>query len=642
MPSSSEPTCTITGDGAIYGTPQADVICGGSGDDTIYGGWGDDIIRAGPGSDHVYGDPGFDELWGGPGDDYLDGGNGIENPEINGWADRVVYSEASGPVNADLTAGLATGEGTDELVGIESVIGSPYGDVLKGAPMNGWVVGGGGDDQVLDSTGEDDSTDLGGGNDRFVPSAGDGWNMVWGGEGIDSIDYSSLPFGMWVQPGAAARRGWNDYHDDFWSIEEVTGSEFDDVFYGDVAANRYDGKGGNDVLIGGPGLPTETPDVLFESTADGDPDIYIINETSGFMRKMTKNDVVDRDASWGTEGGMIYFSSNRDGDFELFRDGKLGILPGEGLEKLTSNGSNEWEPTLSPDGRTLAFASDRSGSSEVYTKDLWTGATRRLTHNSSRETGLGWAPGGRRLVFAMRSGGQSDIYTISSDGREIRAITRTSLDESDPTWSPTSGSISFASDRAGNFDIYTLRLSTGDVRRLTRNRYDDVSPAWDASGKRIMFTRRSSSGSALYVADDDATTLVRIPFADGLDPEWGQLEVPFTPEGTCGDCADDVGDVLLGGAGEDSIYGGSGDDLVDTGPGSDVVVGDLGNDTLVAGSGNDRLIAGPGAGVDSLFGEDGDDHLYARDGAGDDSIDGGDGVSDGCFADPQDVVIACP
>jgi hypothetical protein len=50
----------------------------------------------------------------------------------------------------------------------------------------------------------------------------------------------------------------------------------------------------------------------------------------------------------------------------------------------------------------------------------------------------------------------------------------------------------------------------------------------------------------------------------------------------------------------------------------------------------------PGPTKVQLAGGSGDDFLYTRDGAGDDSIDGGERVSDGCFADLQDIVVACP
>jgi Ca2+-binding RTX toxin-like protein len=170
-----------------------------------------------------------------------------------------------------------------------------------------------------------------------------------------------------------------------------------------------------------------------------------------------------------------------------------------------------------------------------------------------------------------------------------------------------------------------------------------MAPSWDASGNRIIFTKRTSTRSSLRVTTATSSpVIVQVPYTDGLDPAWGQLETPFSYEGTCQECTDDVGDVLLGGSGEDSLYGGTGNDLMDGGAGSDMIVGDQGDDAISAGEGNDRVIAGPGVAADVVEGGGGDDHLYVRDGAGDDSVDGGDGIADGCFADLSDTVLGCP
>src|SRR5918996_122237 len=117
----ADPTCTITGDGMIGGSA------------------GDDVIFGGGGNDHLFGDNGRDLLRGGPGNDVLDGGQGIENPDVDTYAlqpsyDRADYSSAEGPVLADLTTGEATGEGVDQLIGFETVIGSSFSDTLTGSP----------------------------------------------------------------------------------------------------------------------------------------------------------------------------------------------------------------------------------------------------------------------------------------------------------------------------------------------------------------------------------------------------------------------------------------------------------------------------------------------------------------------------
>ncbi|CAA9402662.1 MAG: tolB protein precursor, periplasmic protein involved in the tonb-independent uptake of group A colicins [uncultured Rubrobacteraceae bacterium] len=130
------PACTITGSGAISGTPSKDVICGGASNDTINGADGDDIIL---------GNGGNDSLVGGDGNDTVNGGIGV---------DTVSYPGAT-PVRANLTTEFATGVGSDILLGIENLKGSGAGDTLTGSAVANTLVGGDGADELLGVGGKD-------------------------------------------------------------------------------------------------------------------------------------------------------------------------------------------------------------------------------------------------------------------------------------------------------------------------------------------------------------------------------------------------------------------------------------------------------------------------------------------------------
>ncbi|MFN8073802.1 MAG: Calx-beta domain-containing protein [Kineosporiaceae bacterium] len=159
----SGPQCSIVGtNGAdtLVGTAGADVICGLGGDDVIDGQ---------------------------SGDDYLLGGTGT---------DTATFAAAPAAVNADLTAGTATGWGWDALAGIENVTGSRYADRLKGDAGANQLSGMGGADQVTGAAGAD--VLLGGdGSDRLDAVDGvSGNDRVDGGNG--TADVCSADSGDWV------------------------------------------------------------------------------------------------------------------------------------------------------------------------------------------------------------------------------------------------------------------------------------------------------------------------------------------------------------------------------------------------------------------------------------------------------------
>ncbi|CAA9513506.1 MAG: Alkaline phosphatase [uncultured Rubrobacteraceae bacterium] len=158
----SSPTCTVTGNGAIEGTPGNDVICGGPNGDTIDGLGGNDVVLGGGGNDTLVGASGRDTLNGGPG------------------TDAASFDGSAAPVEASLVTGFALRAGTPEgvaLVGIENVTGSDRADTLTGSAGANQLIGGKGADELLGGAGGDrinardgvrDTVNGGGGNDRCV------------------------------------------------------------------------------------------------------------------------------------------------------------------------------------------------------------------------------------------------------------------------------------------------------------------------------------------------------------------------------------------------------------------------------------------------------------------------------------------
>ncbi|HEX2030793.1 MAG TPA: hypothetical protein VHL78_05255 [Actinomycetota bacterium] len=164
----TQPLCTITGtdgDDVLIGTPLADVICGLGGNDVLDGLGGDD---------ELYGDSGDDELIGGSGADLLDGADG------NDTAD---YSSAAGGIDLDLSAGTASGQGTDELAGIENAVGGPKNDILVGKAAANALSGGDGVDLLYGKAGPDS---LAGGSDGDYLHGGPDGDDLDGGAGMDA------------------------------------------------------------------------------------------------------------------------------------------------------------------------------------------------------------------------------------------------------------------------------------------------------------------------------------------------------------------------------------------------------------------------------------------------------------------------
>lgn len=206
VPATDDDTAPVVGtpgDDVIVGTPGRDTIDGAGGNDVICGFGGPDTLGGGLGDDRLLG--GFDGQYSidngysadlispGPGDDHVDLGADPQALDIHpvdfAHLDRVVYA-AAGPVVVDLTAGTATGEGTDTLVveGPAGVVGSAHGDRITGSPYDDLIQTGDGDD-VVDGRAGDDHLVVDGGADvtTSLPAFDGGDDVAHGGDGRDGL-----------------------------------------------------------------------------------------------------------------------------------------------------------------------------------------------------------------------------------------------------------------------------------------------------------------------------------------------------------------------------------------------------------------------------------------------------------------------
>ncbi len=297
------------GDNVLNGLAGADLLVGGGGNDTLLGGEGNDTLRGGVGADSLDGGLGRDFA------DYSDSvswvsvdlsvQNGV-TAQSGGGADNHAQGDVltgiEGVIGSnDATHGdvLTGGGGDDHLIGLDgddtliggagndtldggeghdSLSGGTYFDLLLGGAGNDTLDGGAGNDTLYGGDGDDlllgdggainpggSFNDLlygGAGNDTL--DGGQAADTLDGGDGVDTVSYTSSTAAVYVdlnlQDGATAQSGGGAGNhaagDVLVSIENVTGSAYNDTLIGDAGANVLIGGGGNDTLNGGDGVDT--------------------------------------------------------------------------------------------------------------------------------------------------------------------------------------------------------------------------------------------------------------------------------------------------------------------------------------------------------------------------------------------------
>jgi Tol biopolymer transport system component/TolB-like protein/Tfp pilus assembly protein PilF len=197
--------------------------------------------------------------------------------------------------------------------------------------------------------------------------------------------------------------------------------------------------------------------------------------------------------------------------------------------RLTNNPGDDQFARVSPDGKKIAFSSNRDGKPEIYVMNAnGSGAPQRLTFNTVEDKAPSWSPDGRRIAFdnVRVTGTESDIYLMDADGGNQINITNSQGYDTRAVWSPDGRRIAFASNRGGApaaFDIYVMNGDGSNVTRLTNDPEFEVDPNWSPDGSRIAFTKMTKQGSfEVFVMNADGSNQINLsnnPAADAA-PVW--------------------------------------------------------------------------------------------------------------------------
>ncbi len=205
---------------------------------------------------------------------------------------------------------------------------------------------------------------------------------------------------------------------------------------------------------------------------------------------------------------------------------RAGGDPGLPLTRLTTGPWDDIHPAASPDGKRLAFVSNRSGYWDIYLLDLQTGVVSRLTDTLEFDDEPAWSPDGQWLVYETYLDGSLEVLVHSvADvaSPAIRLTTNPAADYS-PTWSPQGRQVAFVSNRSGKAEIYTADLNEYDEKRIKQISQNPDSypahPAWSPDGSRLAWAETQGGAHRLMVWDSRQPAEQPRPVGSGDWPLW--------------------------------------------------------------------------------------------------------------------------
>jgi len=168
------------------------------------------------------------------------------------------------------------------------------------------------------------------------------------------------------------------------------------------------------------------------------------------------------------------------------------------LVPLTGQTDQGPGPQFSPDGRKLAFMSDRSGTMEIWMSDADGGNAKQLTSIGNAGTPR-WSPDGKAIAFdATRKNGAS-IFTVSVENGETRLVTADDFENRCPSWSRDGKWIYYATPHTGKFEVWKIPAAGGTAVRLTQQGGHAALEA--ADGKHIFYAKTAMAYPEIWQAD---------------------------------------------------------------------------------------------------------------------------------------------
>jgi eukaryotic-like serine/threonine-protein kinase len=201
-------------------------------------------------------------------------------------------------------------------------------------------------------------------------------------------------------------------------------------------------------------------------------------------------------------GRHLAYVSNYGGPLNIWRLSIPGSSKGEGKTAAASadlipSTRGEFAPQYSPDGKKIAFESDRTGNLEIWTCESDGSKCNQLTSLGAQATGVPhWSPDSERLAFYSRPEGKAQIYVINAEGGAAERLTHDSWENFFAVWSRDGRWIYFASNRSGKNQIWKMPSGGGARVQVTQNGGFACTESPD--GTSLYYTQSEDPNSGVW------------------------------------------------------------------------------------------------------------------------------------------------
>src|SRR5579863_3374652 len=239
----------------------------------------------------------------------------------------------------------------------------------------------------------------------------------------------------------------------------------------------------------------------------GSGEIYVSDFDGHDARAATMDGAIVAAPCWVPGQFALYYSSYKLGPVNLFyhnlRTGDRHIF----ADSIGMVGS----PAVSPDGRKVAYVSAKSGSPNIYVRDVDGTESKQLTFTKEDNSSPCWSPDGQWICFASKVNERRALSKVSVNGGSMQTISTSGFpNPSEPDWSPDGKWIAFTS-QTGSFNICVVPANGGAATDLVAGE----DPSWAQNSRTLVFVRRGRGSATLSLLDVPTKQVKDVPRVSG-------------------------------------------------------------------------------------------------------------------------------
>jgi Tol biopolymer transport system component/DNA-binding winged helix-turn-helix (wHTH) protein len=248
-------------------------------------------------------------------------------------------------------------------------------------------------------------------------------------------------------------------------------------------------------------------------------EVYIVSADGGQPKQLTFSGEGISNLAWTPDGREIIYSSRYGGKSNLLRVPVDGGSP----QWLSESGNSAQYPAFSLHGNRLAWVRNTDNTDifriAINSKTEVKEQSANLIPSTAIETSPRYSPDGKRIAFVSNRSGSDEIWVSGSEGENpVRLTSFRGPLVGSPSWSPDSRQIVFDCRPEGNADIFTISSEGGQPRRLTTDMAEDIVPSWSRDGRWIYFTSNRSGRLQVWKIPADGEEAIQVTEQGGFDP----------------------------------------------------------------------------------------------------------------------------